>query len=111
MAVDHKPPLKILGDRSLDVITNTLLRNLKEKPLRYRFRMVHISGIHNKAADAISRHLSGDTNPEILYLPDDIAHTQHVMAIQRMFLVGIRTKKAADRDNSTTDVSTYSLES
>ena len=32
VAVDHKPPLKILGDRSLDDITNTRLRNLKEKP-------------------------------------------------------------------------------
>ena len=111
MAVDHKPLLKILGDRSLDVITNTRLRNLKEKTLRYRFRMVHISGIHNKAADAISRHPSGDTNPEILCLPDDIAHTQNATAVQRMFLAGIRTQEAADRDNSTTEISTYSLES
>ena len=111
VAVDHKPLLKILGDRSLDVITNTRLRNLKEKTLRYRFRMVHISGIHNKAADAISRYPSGDTNPEILCLPDDIAHTQNAMAVQRMFLAGIRTQEAADRDNNTTEISTYSLES
>ena len=32
VAVDHKPLLKILGDRSLDVITNKRLWNLKEKP-------------------------------------------------------------------------------
>ena len=50
VAVDHKPLLKILGDRSLDVITNTFLRNLKDKSLRYRFRMVYISGIHNKVS-------------------------------------------------------------
>ena len=111
VAVDHKPLLKILGDRSLDVITNTRLRNLKEKTLRYRFRMVHISGIHNKAADAISRHPSGDTKPEILCLPDDTAHIQNAMAVQRMFLAGIRTQEAADRDSSTTKISTYSLES
>ena len=111
VAVDHKPLLKILGDRSLDDITNTRLRNLKEKTLRYRFRMVHISGIHNKAADAISRHPSGDTNPEKLCLPDDIAHTQNVMAIQRMFLAGIRSHGTADWDDGTTEISTYSLES
>ena len=111
VAVDHKPLLKILGDRSIDDITNTPLRNLKEKTLRYRFRMVHISGIHNKAADAISRHPSGDTNPEKLCLPDDIAHTQNVMAIQRMFLAGIRSHGTADWDDGTTEISTYSLES
>ena len=38
VAVDHRPLLEILGDRSLDVITNTRLRNTKENTLRYRFR-------------------------------------------------------------------------
>ena len=33
LAVDHKPLLKIFGDRSLDEISNTRLRNLKEKTL------------------------------------------------------------------------------
>ena len=42
IAVDHKPLLKIFGDRSLDQISNPRLRNLKEKTLRYHFRMVHI---------------------------------------------------------------------
>ena len=31
IAVDHKPPLKLLGDRSLENIPNARLRNLKEK--------------------------------------------------------------------------------
>ena len=47
-------------------------------------------------------------------LPDDIAHTQNAMAIQRMFLacsLEIRTQEAACWDNSTTELSTYSLES
>ncbi|CAB4013560.1 Hypothetical predicted protein [Paramuricea clavata] len=39
IAVDHKPLLKLFGDRSLDEISNARLRNLKEKTLRYRFRM------------------------------------------------------------------------
>lgn len=37
IAVDHKPLLKMFGDRSLDEITNARLCNLKEKRLRYRF--------------------------------------------------------------------------
>ena len=35
--------------------------------------MVHIPGVRHKAADAISRHPTGPTNPDILTLPDDIA--------------------------------------
>ncbi len=60
VAVDHKPLLKVFGDRCLEDISNILiLRNLKEKTLRYRFRMVHIPGIKHKAADALSRHPCG----------------------------------------------------
>ena len=61
IAVDHKPLLKILGDRSLQEISNARLRNLKEKTLRYKFRMVHIPGVRHKAADALSRHPQGTT--------------------------------------------------
>ena len=61
IAVDHKPLLKIFGDRSLDQISNPRLRNPKEKTLRYHFRMVHIPGAKNRASDAISRHPTGTT--------------------------------------------------
>ena len=71
VAVDHKPLLKIFGDRSLNDIPNPRLRNLKEKSLRYRFRVVHIPGIRHAAADAVSRHPVG--KPEPLSLPDDVA--------------------------------------
>ena len=50
IAVDHRPLLKIFGDRSLDQISNTRLRNLKEKTLRYSFNMVHIPGVKNKVS-------------------------------------------------------------
>ncbi|RUS83681.1 hypothetical protein EGW08_008529 [Elysia chlorotica] len=53
--VDHKPLLKTFGDRCLDDLPNPHLRNLKEKALRYRFRVVHIPGIRHAAADAMSR--------------------------------------------------------
>ena len=62
IAVDHKPLLKLFGDRSLDNISNTRLRNLKEKTLRYRFRMTHSPGIKHKAADTVWRHPTGDSH-------------------------------------------------
>ena len=74
LAVDHKPLLKIFGDRSLDEISNTRLRNLKEKTLGYRFRVIHIPGVKHRAADAISRHPTGE--PVKMDLPDDVAPLQ-----------------------------------
>ena len=74
IAVDHKPLLKVFGDRSIDQIGNTRLRNLKEKTLRYRFRMIHIPGVRNKTPDALSRYPTGTTTPDRMILPDD-AHT------------------------------------
>ena len=71
LAVDHKPLLKIVGNRSLEDIPNSRLRNLKEKTLRYKFKTVHIPGIKHRAADCVSRHPTGP--PEILFLQDDIA--------------------------------------
>ena len=71
VAVDHKPLLKLFGDRSLEDIPNSRLRNLKEKTLRYRFRMVHIPGVKNKVADGLSRHPTGPA--EKIELPDDVA--------------------------------------
>jgi hypothetical protein len=73
VAVDHKPLLKIFDDRYLEEISNGRLRNLKEKTLRYKFRMVHIPGVKHKAADAVSRHPTGSRNPDLLTLQDDIA--------------------------------------
>ena len=45
IAVDHKPLLKVFSNRSLDDIPKPRLRNLKEKSLRYRFRLVHVPGV------------------------------------------------------------------
>ena len=71
IAVDHKPLLKLFGDRSLEDISNTCLRNLKEKTLRYRFRMVYIPGVRNHTSDALSHHPSGTCQPARLELQDD----------------------------------------
>ena len=71
VAVDHKPLLKIFGDRSLEDIPNPRLLNLKEKTLQYQFRMIHVPGVRHAAADAVSRHPISDA--EQLTLPDDVA--------------------------------------
>ena len=44
VAMDHKPLLKILGDRRLEDIPNPRLVQLKEKTIRWRFSLVHIPG-------------------------------------------------------------------
>ena len=91
IAVDHKPLLKVFGDRSFQDISNTRLRNLKEKTLRYRFKMVHVPGAKHKAADSLSRHPTGSTNPDILHLQDDIAQASDFQtSFDASFLVNIR---------------------
>ena len=74
VAVDHKPLVKLLGDRKLEDIGNPRLRNLKEKTLPFKFKIIHIPGKLHKAPDAISRHPTGSRHPQKLFLPDDI-HT------------------------------------
>ena len=56
IAVDHKPLLGILNDKSLDTIDNTRLVKLKEKTMGFRFNIVHVPGVKNKVADATSRY-------------------------------------------------------
>ena len=42
VATDPKPLLKVLGDRKLENIDNPRLRNLKEKTLSFRFKIIHV---------------------------------------------------------------------
>ena len=71
VAVDHKPLLKVLGNRSLEDINNPRLLNLKEKTLMFRYHIIYIPGPKHIAADSMSRHPVGES--ENLYLPDDTA--------------------------------------
>ena len=104
IAVDHKPLLKLFGDRSLEDIPNTRLRNLKEKTLRYRFRMVHIPGVRNKTSDALSRHPSGTPTPTRLHLPDDSTATDAPCPrIPTNLLAGISVAPTNGVDNSVDD--------
>jgi hypothetical protein len=55
VATDHKPLVKILGDKSLENIANPRLFNMKEKTVQYQFTIKHVDGKRNCSADACSR--------------------------------------------------------
>lgn len=104
IAVDHRPLLKIFSDRSIDQIMNTRLRNLKERTLRYRFRMVHIPGVKNRTPDALSRHPTGTQMPDRMPLPDDnhanISHqAQHWPSIPSNMMAGISVEDYSEETN------------
>ena len=66
VVTDHKPLTKILGDKRLDAITNPRLFRLKQRTMMWRFRITHVPGKANPAADATSRNPAGDqpTKPD-----------------------------------------------
>ena len=64
VVVDHKPLVKIMGDRRLDEIDNPQLFRLKQRTLRWRFTIQYQPGIHNYFADAVSRHPSAGAREE-----------------------------------------------
>ena len=55
IATDHKPLLKILGDRKLEDIDNPRLAKLKEKMLRWKFDIIHVPGKIHVGPDTLSR--------------------------------------------------------
>ena len=63
LAVDHKPLIKILNNRSLESISNPRLVQLKEKTLRFQYKIVHVPGKLHAAPDHLSRFPAADLNP------------------------------------------------
>ena len=55
VATDHKPLLKILGDRKLEDVDNPRLLKLKEKTLRWQFQIQHVPGKIHVGPDTLSR--------------------------------------------------------
>ena len=68
IVTDHKPLVKIFGDRTLDEITNSRLFRLKQHTLSWRFEIRHLSGKSNHAADATSRHPSQSCSQNVVSL-------------------------------------------
>ena len=53
VVTDHKPLVKIFGNRTLDEIANTRLFRLKQRTLPWQFRMAYLPGKTNYAADDV----------------------------------------------------------
>ena len=56
VTTDQAPLVGILGDQDLSKIANPRLFKLKEKTLRYLFRIQHRSGKWHRGSDAMSRY-------------------------------------------------------
>jgi len=116
IAVDHKPLLRLFGDRALHAIANPRIRNLKEKTLRYRFSMIHVPGVKHKASDAVSRYPSGPNQPEKLELPDDLSAIAEdpsypsLRDSRRSFMAGIRVMEdSSNCDDIDTIIKCYAI--
>ena len=55
VVTDHKPLVKLFGDRTLDEIANPRLFRLKQRSLMWRFTVLHEPGRDNLFSDATSR--------------------------------------------------------
>ena len=69
LATDHNPLTGILNDRNLENISNPRLQKLKERTLRYRFKVIHVPG-KSKAitgADSLSRNSASGAAPDFVF--------------------------------------------
>lgn len=55
VSTDHEPLTGVLGDRDLAEVTNPRLFKLKQKTLRYRYKIQYNPGKWHRASDAVSR--------------------------------------------------------
>lgn len=82
IVTDHKPLVKIFGDRTLDEITNTRIFRLKQRTMPWKFRIHHMPGNTNCAADAASRHPVSPP-PSALLNANDLCDSAILASIQR----------------------------
>ena len=87
VVTDHKPLVKILGDRTLDEIDNSRIFRLKQRTLPWDFTIVYLPGKSNATADATSRHPSQNDYVELasrrMHSESDDAESALVAAIRR----------------------------
>ena len=70
VVTDHKPLVKIFGDRTLDEISNTRLFRIKQRTLPWHFNIAYLPGRTNHAADATSRYPAPGVSVNILHSED-----------------------------------------
>ena len=104
--VDHKPLVKIFGDRRLDEIDNPRLFRLKRRTLMWRFDIEYRAGKLNSFADAVSRNPNSyaEIASAALMHQDDI-HEESLVAsifddVGKFFAVTLdRIKSESKSDN------------
>ena len=102
VATDHKPLLKILGDKQLDEIHNHRLFRLKERTLMWTFSIHYVAGKTNYAADTTSRYPALD--PE-----EDSMEAEIVATMQAHAETSGAISWAEVRQASAADISTQQL--
>ena len=75
IATDHQPLLNILNDRSLETISNPRISQLKQKTLRYSFKIIHVPGVTNQGPDFTSRYPATSSSHSNMDLVDEPAVT------------------------------------
>ena len=80
VVTDHKPLKKIFGDRTLDEIPNSRLFRLKQRTLPWQFRIEHMPGKTNSAADAMSRYPAENSDSKT---PGDVNEIMIAAAMNR----------------------------
>ena len=75
VVTDHRPLVKLLGDRALGDISNPRLFRLKEKTLQFRFQVKYLPGKKNSAADFLSRYplIRNQPNTSDVELEDELS--------------------------------------
>ena len=84
VVTDHNSLVNILGDRTLDEISNTRIVRLKQRTLPWSFDIAHLPGKTNSAADATSRHPSPANDfAELSFATSrHTRHHRHIMGTQ-----------------------------
>jgi hypothetical protein len=102
LATDHNPLTGILNDRNLENISNPRLQKLKERTLRYRFKVIHVPG-KSKAitgADSLSRNSASGAAPDFVF--NDIENVAKAYVTRRAdeidSITWHRVNKAAAED-------------
>ena len=67
---DHKPLVKLFGDKMLDEISNPRLFSLRQRTLQWKFDIEHMPRKENYFADATSRYAVDSLEGEILSVTD-----------------------------------------
>ena len=100
---DHKPLVKILGDKSLDNIANPRLFRLKQRTLMWTFSIRYLSGKSNLAADAASRYPTASEDDIDCTMEADMAAglQSQIDSSGAITWSAIRSATAVDKDLST----------